>query len=120
MTNSGSPTEEELAREALGLLRRISEDQPDEINRRDAIKAAMLVDEILKLLRRGSSGRDVILQMLLEASPREVSIAELRFGSGIQEFARRVRELREEGHDIQSTGDGYVLILPPGHSRTSD
>ena len=42
-----------------------------------------------------------------------VPAAELRFASGIQEFARRVRELREEGYDIRSTGDGYLLERVP-------
>lgn len=113
-----TPAEERLAKEASGLLRHISIGRSDDDNRHDAVKAAILVDQLLKDLRRGRSGRQVILEMLSEASPDPVSIAELRFGSGIQEFARRVRELREEGYDIRSTGDGYVLIPEPGRSRT--
>jgi biotin operon repressor len=56
--------------------------------------------------------------MLEDAAPRSVSIEELRFASGIHEFARRVRELREEGYDIQSTGEGYLLISPTFNDRS--
>ena len=112
-----TPTEERLANEASGLLRHISIGRSDDDNRQDAVQAAILIDQLLKDLRRGRSGRQVILEMLREASPDPVSIAELRFGSGIQEFARRVRELREEGHDIRPTGDGYVLIPAAGRSH---
>jgi biotin operon repressor len=114
-----TPTEERLAKEASALLRRISIGRSDEDNRHDAVQAAILVEQVLKDLRRGRSGREVILEMLSEASPEPVSIAKLRFGSGIQEFARRVRELRDEGHDIRSTGDGYVLTPPSGRSPVS-
>jgi hypothetical protein len=109
-----TPTEERLAKEASGLLRNISIGRSDEDNRQDAVEAAILVEQLLKALRRGRSGREVILEMLTEAAPDPVSIQVLRFGSGIQEFARRVRELREAGHDIRSTGDGYVLLRQSG------
>lgn len=112
-----TPAEERLAKEAWGLLRNISISRSDEDNRADAVRAAILVEQLLKDLRRGRSGRELILKMLTEASPEPVSLAELRFGSGIQEFARRVRELRKEGYDIRSTGDGYVLIPPSERSH---
>ncbi len=114
-----TPTEERLAKEASGLLRQISISRTDDDNRHDAIQAAMLIDQLLRVLRRDRSGREMILEMLLQAAPEPVSIAELRFGSGIQEFARRVRELRDEGHDIRPTGDGYVLIGPSERSAAS-
>lgn len=114
-----TPTEERLAKEASGLLRHISISRPDDDNRHDAIQAAILIDQLLRVLRRGRSGREMILEMLMQAAPEPVSIAELRFGSGIQEFARRVRELREVGHDIRPTGDGYVFIPRSEQSKPS-
>jgi biotin operon repressor len=49
------------------------------------------------------------LALLEDASPNAVTADELRYASGIQEFARRIRELREQGFDIRPTGDGYRL-----------
>lgn len=117
--HSFSKNEESLAREAVEHLRRIMVDRSDDENRRNAVKAAILVEQLLRLLRRGRSGREVVLSMLLAASPEPVSNAELRFGSGIQEFARRVRELREEGYEIRSTGSGYVLLAGPSSEEAN-
>jgi biotin operon repressor len=108
---------ERMAREASLVLRRISADRSIDENRREAVQAAILIERILKDLRDGRSGRSLIIEMLEDASPRPVSTEELRFASGIQEFARRIRELRTEGYDIQSTGDGYLLIGRPRGDR---
>ena len=121
LTASSSPTAETLIRtlpkgaESKGGTGRGERrgPRPEEENRRHAVRAAILIDDLLKELRSGRSGRAVILEMLKDAAPGAVPAAELRFASGIQEFARRVRELREEGYDIRSTGDGYLLERVP-------
>jgi biotin operon repressor len=60
---------------------------------------------------RGDGGRDKILAYLQARVGRNVSGEELAAASGIQEWARRVRELRVEfGYEIAEVGDSiYVL-----------
>jgi biotin operon repressor len=109
MTESTNIDEELLAGEAVSALRRISRSRGLAANRRDAVDAAIRVDRLLKLLRGTDSGRALILALLEDASPNAVTADELRYAAGIQEFARRIRELREQGFDIRPTGDGYRL-----------
>lgn len=86
----------------------------------DRARAAMAELEIAERLAGGSSGpappgkgaKGRILEYFLS---RGVDVAisgqELRRTSGIQEWARRVRELRvEEGWDIRYNGDAYRLM----------
>jgi hypothetical protein len=100
---------EQLASEAVEALKRVSRSRTVEANRRNAVDAAVRVDRLLKVLRGKQSGRSVILALLKDAAPDAVTTDELRYASGIQEFARRIRELREEGFAIRPTGDGYRL-----------
>ena len=101
----------ELAEFAITALRRVNEDEETVRNQERVVGAAIAVEEMARRLRQGLSGRDVILGLLKSAHPDEVPSEVLRHASGIQEFARRIRELRVEfGYDIVSTGSGYALL----------
>lgn len=102
----------QLAAEASVELRRIDTGRPRSINRAHAVHAAIMIDDVLRLLRGADSGRMVILELLQSAAPAVVPSDVLRHASGIQEYARRIRELRDEGHDIRATGNGYRLLIP--------
>lgn len=105
-------TVEILAAAAIRELRAISNGADDDENRAHAVRAAVTVERLIRRLRDGASGRQVILDMLEAAHPDPVSADVLRHASGIQEFARRIRELREEGYAIESLGNSYRLDLP--------
>lgn len=100
-----------LARDAAVQLRNIEPAQSRSDNRTRAVRAAIAADEVLRLLRGADSGRTVILHILQDAAPATVPSDVLRHASGIQEFARRIRELRDDGYDIRATGSGYRLIV---------
>ena len=101
----------ELAAKAIAALRLVDETDSERDNQRKVIEAAVAIEEMARRLRGGSSGRDVILELLKAASPDEVSADFLRHASGIQESARRIRELRVEfGYDVEATGSGYRLL----------
>ena len=99
-----------LAREAALRLRHIQPDEPRSANRLRAVQAAIAIDEVVRLLRGADSGRTVILELLRDAASDSVPSDVLRHASGIQEFARRIRELRDDGYDIRATGSGYRLV----------
>ena len=89
----------------------------DDRKREHLIDAAQGLDRLAKLLRGDSSGREAVLAALVDAYPEPVDGPTLRFLSGIQEFARRVRELRvEEGYDIEANRGRYRLrsLTPNG------
>ncbi len=94
----------------MDALRHVSDSADRVSNHRAAVDAAILVDDLVQLLRGEESGRAIILGMLTAAYPRSVPAREMRYASGIQEFARRVRELRQEGYDIASDGESYRLV----------
>lgn len=101
----------ELAEFAITALRRVDEEDETVRNQERVVEAALAVEEMARHLRHGRSGRSVILDLLESAYPEEVPSEVLRHASGIQEFARRIRELRVEfGYDIVSTGSGYALL----------
>jgi len=101
----------ELAAEAIAALRLIDETDSALDNQRRVVEAAVAIEEMARRLRGGQSGRDVILELLKAAFPEEVSADFLRHASGVQEFARRIRELRVEfGYDVEATQSGYGLL----------
>jgi hypothetical protein len=60
--------------------------------------------------KKGEGALHKLRDYLLTRVGEEVSSEELRFASGIQESARRIRELRvEHGYDISERGDMYRL-----------
>lgn len=113
-TDAVGPDEQaaQLAAGAAVELRRIDTGRPRSVNQAHAVHAAIIIDEVLRLLRGADSGRTVILELLRNAAPAVVSSDVLRHASGIQEYARRIRELRDDGHDIRATGNGYRLLIP--------
>lgn len=54
--------------------------------------------------------RRKILELLLDNVGKEVAREEIQEAAGISEWARRVRELAQEGWDIETTKDGYKLL----------
>ena len=103
----------DLAGAAIAELQLVDAGEPALANQERVVRSASVVEEMARLLRDGSSGRDVILGLLLAAYPIEVSSTYLRHASGIQEFARRIRELRVElGYDVDATSTGYRLLSP--------
>lgn len=56
-----------------------------------------------------SSAKGKILALLRQRCPHEVSRDAIRQAAGISEWARRVRELDQEGWDIETTPTGYRL-----------
>ncbi len=59
------------------------------------------------MARKGA--RDRILKLLLANVGKEVQREDIRNTAGISEWARRVRELSQEGWDIETTANGYRL-----------
>lgn len=103
----------ELAALAVSALQKVNETDPNTENQRRVVEAALATEEMARLLREGKSGRDMILALLKAAYPDPVPTEFLRHASGIQEFARRIRELRVElGYDVIATTDGYMLRSP--------
>lgn len=103
----------ELVDVAVRELRSVSGDAEVQTNRVKLVRAAVALEDALRALRGDASGREIILELLREASPRSVDSNVLRHASGIQEFARRIRELREEGYDIETLGTSYRLVETP-------
>lgn len=100
----------ELAELAIDALRRVEATDPSSDNQSRVVEAAIATEEMARRLREGRSGRDVILELLKAAFPDAVPTEFLRHASGIQEFARRIRELRVElGYDVVATKSGYLL-----------
>lgn len=100
----------ELAAKAIAALRLVDETESTIDNQRRVVQAAVAAEEIARRLRGRTSGRDVMLELLKASFPDDVSADFLRHASGIQEFARRIRELRVElGYDIEATRSGYSL-----------
>jgi len=56
------------------------------------------------------SARSRILHYLEAHEGEAVSADELNEVAGIRAWARRIRELREEGHDIEHVGDGRYRL----------
>jgi len=56
-----------------------------------------------------SGAKKKILDLLLANAGREVLREGIQATAGISEWARRVRELSQEGWDIESTSKGYLL-----------
>lgn len=107
----GDPSLAELASKAIAALRRVDETDLTLDNQRRVVEAAVATEEMARRLRGGKSGRDVILELLKAAFPDEVPATFSRHASGIQEFARRIRELRVElGYDVEATKEGYRLL----------
>lgn len=101
----------ELAAQAITALRLVSETESTLDNQRRVVEAAVATEEMARLLRGAKSGRDTIFELLKAASPDEVSADFLRHASGIQEFARRIRELHVEfGYDVEASTSGYRLV----------
>ncbi len=101
----------ELAASAIEALRLVDDADSTLDNQRRVVEAAVAAEEMARKLRGTKSGRDTILELLKAASPDEVSADFLRHASGIQEFARRIRELRVEfGYDVEATTSGYRLL----------
>lgn len=102
----------------MALLQRAIAELSDTASRSDdterLVQALVDVHAILDELARGvrpSSGKDMILSVLMSSHPNWVSGDVLRSLSGIQEFARRIRELRvEDGYAIESSGGNYRLV----------
>lgn len=72
--------------------------------------------------RRGQGGRKRILDYLVEHVGQEVSGEELATVSGIQEWARRVRELRDEhGYEISELGRSVYRLetVEPDRARAA-
>jgi hypothetical protein len=100
----------DLAELAIAALKQVNDSDPNLDNQTRVVEAALVIDEMARRLRGGKSGRDVILEFLRAAFPGAVPTDFLRYASGIQEFARRIRELRVElGYDIEATNTGYML-----------
>ena len=59
------------------------------------------------MAKKGARGK--ILELLLANLGIEVTRDRIREVAGISEWARRVRELAQEGWSIETTADGYVL-----------
>ena len=71
---------------------------------------------------RGSGARQKILEYLWERVGQDVSGEELAIASGIQEWARRLRELRvESGYDITEVGNSLYRLesADPDHERAA-
>lgn len=101
----------DLVERAIGALRHIRQEATDGENRAWLVEAATALESLAKRLRGDLSGRDLVLELLKAAHPKSVPAAALRTASGIQEFARRIRELRVQyGYDIETTPDGYRLV----------
>jgi biotin operon repressor len=98
-----------LTRLAIRELHAVVSATEASISRRHGVQAAVYVELLASKLREHSSARAAILEALEDAFPEPVSNLVLRHVSGIQAFPRRVRELREAGHQVVSTGDGYRL-----------
>lgn len=60
------------------------------------------------------SGRTRILHYLQQRENEVVTGEELSRVAGIRDWARRVRELRKDGHDIEYVGDGSYRLRSPG------
>lgn len=100
----------ELVELAIAALRQVDEANPDIDNQASVVESALATEEMARRLRGRTSGRDVILDLLKSAFPDEVPTEFLRHASGIQTFARRIRELRVElGYDVVATRAGYLL-----------
>jgi 5-methylcytosine-specific restriction endonuclease McrA len=56
-----------------------------------------------------NNARQRILDLLLENLGVEVPRPKIRSAAGISEWARRVRELSQEGWEIDATAQGYIL-----------
>ncbi len=109
-SSSGSSLAE-LAAIAIEALRLVDETDSTLDNQRRVVEAAVATEEMARQLRGTKSGRDVILELLKAAFPDEVPADFLRHASGIQEFARRIRELRVEfGYDVEASKSGYKLL----------
>ncbi len=72
--------------------------------------------------RTSGSARERIRRYLENNAGRPVAGEELAEIAGISEWARRVRELREEGYVIEETGGNYLLVSsgdsdPPAPDR---
>jgi biotin operon repressor len=105
---------DELRRAAEELARLVSEESPDPASLA-RVRAQIRAVEVelagpKKRASRGQGGRFVILGYLKSHVGQWVSGDELREVSGIQEWARRVRELRvEDGYPITHGHQGYRL-----------
>lgn len=98
---------------AVRSLSMISDDRDRVTNLANLAQASEALRAIAVELRGDMSGRDAIREALTSAYPNGLSGVLLREVSGIQEYARRVRELRvEEGFDIERFEDGYRLRSP--------
>ena len=63
--------------------------------------------------RLTGSGKTRLLYYLQKRENEIVTGEELSRVSGIRDWARRLRELREEGHDIEYIGGGSYRLRPP-------
>ncbi len=59
--------------------------------------------------RKRDSAKTAILNLLLNKIGEVVARAEIERASGIHDWPRRIRELREAGWDIVESKDGYIL-----------
>lgn len=88
----------------------IEEATEEDAERRALVRASVALESLAKELRGNRSGKDMILETLMAAFPDPVPGSVLRTVSGIQEFGRRIRELRvEDGYDVVYDGDSYRL-----------
>lgn len=102
-----------LTARAVEALRDLPTDRAPDRRSRRLIEAAQAIDDLGRLLRGRRSGRQMIFDTLRSAYPDPVPGSVLRTVSGIQEYARRIREIRETGYRIDSTPAGYRLVLSP-------
>lgn len=68
------------------------------------------------------SARNTILKLLKARSPKLVTFGEIRRAVGIQEWPRRIRELRAEGWEIEAVSSprGYRLVSPERRGARAD
>lgn len=96
--------------------------EDDDTLRLALVQLSGSIETLARHLREGRSGRDTILLILQTSYPDPVSSTTLRVLSGIQEHARRIRELRvESGYDIASEANGQYRLrfLEPNEERAN-
>lgn len=101
----------DLAMAAVEALVGFSEELAEDEKRHRLVEATLALSELAKLLRGDRSGSAVVLDELKAAYPAPVPRSVLQALSGIQEWARRLREHRvESGFEIEFDGSGYRLV----------
>ncbi|MGW4442318.1 HNH endonuclease [Streptomyces sp. NPDC004682] len=112
---SGWPIESGLTRDDLDSDHyRLTADEPDE-DLADRWRMAKTARNLKKPGGKNAAGRARLLHYLQAISPRPADKEQLFYVANIQEWPRRLRELEEEGWQIESSVDDPSL--PPGSYR---